>query len=38
MNVASDPRVGSEVAGYAIESLLGRGGMGGVYLARETDA
>ena len=33
--VPADPRVGSEIAGYAIESLLGRGGMGVVYLARD---
>ena len=33
--VVADPRVGTEVAGYAIESLLGRGGMGVVYLARD---
>jgi len=30
---SSDPRIGSEVAGYRIERLLGRGGMPVVYLA-----
>jgi len=30
-----DPLVGREVAGYAIESVLGRGAMGVVYLARQ---
>ncbi|HET9724155.1 MAG TPA: protein kinase [Actinomycetota bacterium] len=31
----ADPLVGREVAGYAIESVLGRGAMGVVYLARQ---
>jgi hypothetical protein len=34
MNTA-DPLVGTEVAGYAIESVLGRGGMGIVYVAHQ---
>ena len=29
----SDPRLGSEIAGYKIERRIGRGGMGVVYLA-----
>ncbi len=32
-SVFADPRVGSELAGYRIERLLGRGGMSVVYLA-----
>jgi YVTN family beta-propeller protein len=31
--MVTDPRLGSEFAGYRIESLVGRGGMGVVYLA-----
>ena len=29
----ADPRVGTELAGYRIEAVVGRGGMAVVYLA-----
>jgi serine/threonine-protein kinase len=32
----TDPRIGSRIGGYAIESMLGRGGMSVVYLAEDT--
>jgi WD40 repeat protein len=35
MQVSDDPRVGTELAGYRIELLLGYGGMSVVYLAED---
>jgi WD40 repeat protein len=35
VQVSDDPRVGTELAGYRIESLLGIGGMSFVYLAED---
>ena len=38
MQVSDDPRVGTELAGYRIVSLLGWGGMSVVYLAEDLRA
>ena len=35
MQVSDDPRLGTELAGYRIESMLGWGGMSVVYLAED---
>ena len=35
MQVSDDPRVGTELAGYRIDALLGFGGMSVVYLAED---
>jgi serine/threonine-protein kinase len=35
MSVPGDPRVGTELAGFFIEHVLGRGGMGVVYVAEQ---
>jgi serine/threonine protein kinase len=32
--VSSDPRIGTRLGGYRVESFIGRGGMGVVYLAQ----
>jgi YVTN family beta-propeller protein len=35
MTAPADPRLGTRLAGYRIQALLGRGGMGVVYLAEQ---
>src|SRR5213596_487710 len=34
--MSDDARIGTSIAGYRIESLIGRGGMSVVYLAEQT--
>jgi YVTN family beta-propeller protein len=36
VTIPTDPRLGTRLAGYRIQALLGRGGMGVVYLAEQT--
>jgi serine/threonine protein kinase len=33
--VSDDPRIGTEIAGYRVERMIGRGGMSVVYLAEQ---
>ena len=35
VTIPADPRLGTRLAGYRIQALLGRGGMGVVYLAEQ---